>query len=154
VVFAATWTADCLSPPLHSRCAVSASEAELRGCSRSAGSWRAWKVELTTGVFPNPRSGRKLSFLVPGHLPPDAVFSTKSHEELGPRVPPPRTAEAHREEIRDPPCRGDVRDYTAQYRIIRPSDGATPGDFGQSGIERDGRMEKNRWRLVPRPHQM
>src|SRR5450755_2348757 len=87
------------------------------------------EVDLTTG-FHNRRSPEYL--LVHG-LPPEAV--DESHEDWVRRIHP-EDREATERKFRDAVA-GPVRDYTAQYRIIRPSDGETRWLSVKSTIERD-----------------
>ena len=87
------------------------------------------EVDLRTG-FHNRRSPEYL--LVHG-LPPDAV--NESHEDWVRRVHP-EDREATERKFQDAVA-GDVRDYTAHYRIIRPSDGETRWISVKATIERD-----------------
>src|SRR6202022_1052301 len=66
-------------------------------------------------------------------LPPDAA--NESHEAWVQRVHP-EDREATEKKFRDAVA-GNVRDYTVQYRIIRPSDGETRWISVKSTIERD-----------------
>src|ERR1700719_2202105 len=85
--------------------------------------------DLRTG-FNNRRSPEYL--LIHG-LPPEAV--DESHEDWVRRIHP-EDREATEKKFRDAVA-GQVRDYTAQYRIIRPSDGETRWISVKSTIERD-----------------
>ena len=87
------------------------------------------EVDLRTG-FHNRRSPEYL--LIHG-LPPEAV--DESHEDWVRRIHP-EDREATEKKFRDAVA-GGVRDYTAQYRIIRPSDGETRWISVRSTIERD-----------------
>ncbi len=87
------------------------------------------EVDLRTG-FQNRRSPEYL--LIHG-LPPDAAH--ESHQDWVRRIHPD-DREAIDKKFRDAVA-GDVRDYTAQYRIIRPSDGKTRWISVRSTIERD-----------------
>src|ERR1700726_1662133 len=87
------------------------------------------EVDLTTG-FRNRRSPEDL--LIHG-MPPDAA--NESHEDWVRRIHP-EDREATEKKFRDAVA-GKVRDYTAQYRIIRPSDGETRWISVKSTIERD-----------------
>jgi PAS domain-containing protein len=61
--------------------------------------------------------------------------ANESHEDWVRRIHP-EDREATEEKFRDA-VSGEVRDYTAQYRIIRPSDGETRWISVKSTIERD-----------------
>jgi hypothetical protein len=87
------------------------------------------EVDLRTG-FLNRRSPEYL--LIHG-LPPDAAH--ESHEDWVQRIHPD-DREATEKKFRDAVA-SDVRDYTAQYRIIRPNDGAMRWISVRSTIERD-----------------
>ena len=87
------------------------------------------EVDLRTG-FHNRRSPEYL--LIHG-LPPEAV--DESHEDWVRRIHP-EDREATERKFRDAVA-GNVRDYRAQYRIIRPSDGETRWISVRSTIERD-----------------
>jgi PAS domain S-box-containing protein len=87
------------------------------------------EVDLRTG-FHNRRSPEYL--LIHG-LSPDAVHET--HEDWVRRIHPD-DREATDRKFRDAIADG-VRDYSAQYRIIRPSDGETRWISVKSTIERD-----------------
>src|SRR5216683_42566 len=87
------------------------------------------EVDLTTG-FGNRRSPEYL--LIHG-LPPAAA--DESHEDWVQRIHP-EDREAT-EKIFRAAVAGDVRDYSVQYRIIRPSDGETRWISVKSTIERD-----------------
>jgi PAS domain S-box-containing protein len=87
------------------------------------------EVDLTTG-FHNRRSPEYL--LIHG-LPPEA--STESHEDWVQRIHPD-DREATEKKFRDA-IAGNVRDYTVQYRIIRPVDGEMRWISVRSTIERD-----------------
>jgi PAS domain S-box-containing protein len=89
------------------------------------------EVDLRTG-FHNRRSPEYL--LIHG-LPPEAV--DESHEDWVRRIHP-EDREATEKKFRDAVA-GEIRDYTAQYRIIRPSDGETRWISVRSTIERDRR---------------
>ena len=87
------------------------------------------EVDLTTGF----RNRRSPEYLLVHGLPPDAV--NESHEDWVRRVHP-EDREATEKKFRDAVA-GDVRDYTVQYRIIRPSDGETRWISVRATIERD-----------------
>src|SRR4051812_18587718 len=87
------------------------------------------EVDLTTG-FQNRRSPEYL--LIHG-LPPDAANET--HEEWVRRIHPEDRAATERK-FRDAVA-SNVRDYSVQYRIIRPNDGQTRWISVKSTIERD-----------------
>jgi PAS domain S-box-containing protein len=87
------------------------------------------EVDLRTG-FHNRRSPEYL--LIHG-LPPDAAH--ESHEDWVARVHP-EDREATERKFRDAVA-GDVREYSVQYRIVRPSDGETRWILVKSSIERD-----------------
>jgi PAS domain S-box-containing protein len=87
------------------------------------------EVDLTTG-FHNRRSPEYL--LIHG-LPPDAVH--ESHEAWVQRIHP-EDREATERKFRDAVISG-VREYSVQYRIIRPNDGETRWISVKSTIERD-----------------
>src|ERR1700721_2767772 len=87
------------------------------------------EVDLRTG-FHNRRSPEYL--LIHG-LPPDAAH--ESHEDWVARVHP-EDREATEQKFRDAVA-GDVREYSVQYRIIRPSDSETRWISVKSTIERD-----------------
>ena len=75
------------------------------------------EVDLTTGF----RNRRSPEYLQIHGLPPDAA--NESHEDWVRRIHP-EDREATEKKFRDAVA-ANVRDYTAQYRIIRPSDGET-----------------------------
>jgi PAS domain S-box-containing protein len=87
------------------------------------------EVDLTTGF----RNRRSPEYLQIHGLPPDAA--NESHEDWVRRVHP-EDREATERKFRDAVA-GDVRDYSVQYRIIRPSDGETRWISVNSTIERD-----------------
>jgi PAS domain S-box-containing protein len=87
------------------------------------------EVDLRTG-FHNRRSPEYLQI---HGLPPEAV--DESHEDWVRRMHP-EDREATEKKFRDAVA-DSVRDYTAQYRIIRPSDGETRWISVKSTIERD-----------------
>src|SRR3984893_1930367 len=87
------------------------------------------EVDLRTGF----RNRRSPEYLLIHGLPSDAV--NESHDDWGQRVHP-EYREVIEKKFRDAVA-GHVRDYTAQYRIIRPSDGATRWISVKSTIERD-----------------
>jgi PAS domain S-box-containing protein len=87
------------------------------------------EVDLRAG-FHNRRSPEYL--LIHG-LPPEAVY--ESHEDWVQRLHP-GDREATEKKFRDAVA-GDVREYSVQYRIIRPSDGETRWISVKSTIERD-----------------
>ena len=79
------------------------------------------EVDLRTGF----RNRRSPEYLLIHGLPPDAVNET--HEEWVQRIHP-EDREATERKFRDAVA-GDVRDYSVQYRIIRPSDGEVSAGF-------------------------
>src|ERR1700730_7900054 len=87
------------------------------------------EVDLRTG-FNNRRSPEYL--LIHG-LPPDAA--NESHEDWVRRIHPD-DRETTEQKFRDAVA-GGVREYSVQYRIIRPSDGETRWISVKSTIERD-----------------
>ena len=87
------------------------------------------EVDLTTGF----RNRRSPEYLLIHGLPLDAA--NESHEDWVRRIHP-EDREATEKKFRDAVA-GKVRDYTAQYRIIRPSDGETRWISVKSTIERD-----------------
>ena len=87
------------------------------------------EVDLRTG-FHNRRSPEYL--LIHG-LPPDAAH--ESHEDWVARVHP-EDREATEKKFRDAVA-SNVREYSVQYRIVRPSDGETRWISVKSSIERD-----------------
>jgi PAS domain S-box-containing protein len=87
------------------------------------------EVDLRTGF----RNRRSPEYLLIHGLPPDAA--EESHEDWVRRIHPD-DREATEKKFRDAVA-GKVRDYTVQYRIIRPSDGETRWISVKSTIERD-----------------
>src|ERR1700754_5021315 len=87
------------------------------------------EVDLRTGF----RNRRSPEYLLIHGLPPDAANET--HEDWVQRIHPD-DREATEKKFRDAVA-GDVRDYTVQYRIIRPSDGEMRWISVRSTIERD-----------------
>jgi PAS domain S-box-containing protein len=87
------------------------------------------EVDLRTGF----RNRRSPEYLQIHGLPPDAVNET--HEDWVRRLHPD-DREAVEKKFRDAVA-GNVRDYTVQYRIIRPSDGELRWISVRSTIERD-----------------
>src|ERR1700760_4008607 len=87
------------------------------------------EVDLTTGF----RNRRSPEYLHIHGLPPDAA--NESHEDWVRRIHP-EDREANEKKFHDAVA-SDVRDYTVQYRIIRPSDGETRWISVKSTIERD-----------------
>ena len=87
------------------------------------------EVDLTTGF----RNRRSPEYLQIHGLPPDAA--NESHEDWVRRIHP-EDREAAEKNFRDAVV-SNVRDYNAQYRIIRPSDGETRWISVKSTIERD-----------------
>ncbi|MES2028972.1 MAG: PAS domain-containing protein [Pseudomonadota bacterium] len=87
------------------------------------------EVDLRTGF----RNRRSPEYLIVHGLPPDAA--NESHEDWVRRIHP-EDREATEQKFREAVNSG-VRDYTAQYRIIRPSDGDTRWISVRSYIERD-----------------
>jgi PAS domain S-box-containing protein len=87
------------------------------------------EVDLRTGF----RNRRSPEYLLIHGLPPDAA--NESHEDWVQRIHPEDRA-ATEKKFRDAVA-GKVRDYTVQYRIIRPSDGELRWISVKSTIERD-----------------
>jgi PAS domain S-box-containing protein len=87
------------------------------------------EVDLRTGF----RNRRSPEYLAIHGLPPDAANET--HEDWVRRIHPD-DREATDKNFREA-VNGDVREYNAQYRIIRPSDGETRWISVKSTIERD-----------------
>jgi PAS domain S-box-containing protein len=87
------------------------------------------EVDLTTGF----RNRRSPEYLLIHGLPPDAA--NESHEDWVRRIHP-EDREATERKFRDAVA-NNVRDYTVQYRIIRPSDGETRWISVKATIERD-----------------
>src|SRR6202790_2472919 len=85
--------------------------------------------DLRTGF----RNRRSPEYLLIHGLPPDAA--NESHEAWVQRIHP-EDREATEKKFRDAVA-SNVRDYTVQYRIIRPSDGETRWMSVKSTIERD-----------------
>ncbi|MDO9297919.1 PAS domain-containing protein [Bradyrhizobium sp.] len=88
------------------------------------------EVDLRTGF----RNRRSPEYLLIHGLPPDAANET--HEDWVQRVHP-EDREAAETKFRDA-IAGDAREYSVQYRIIRPSDGEVRWISVKSTIERDG----------------
>src|ERR1700738_3042981 len=86
-------------------------------------------VDLRTGF----RNRRSPEYLEIHGLPPDAA--NESHEDWVRRIHP-EDREATEQKFREA-IAAKTRDYSARYRIIRPSDGETRGILGRSTIERD-----------------
>ncbi len=87
------------------------------------------EVDLRTGF----RNRRSPEYLLIHGLPPDAANET--HEDWVRRVHP-EDREAAETKFRNAVA-GDVREYSVQYRIIRPSDGEVRWISVKSTIERD-----------------
>ncbi|WNV07110.1 PAS domain-containing protein [Tardiphaga sp. 709] len=87
------------------------------------------EVDLRTGF----RNRRSPEYLIVHGLPPEAA--NESHEDWVRRIHP-EDREATEQKFRDA-VKSGVRDYTVQYRIIRPSDGETRWISVRSYIERD-----------------
>jgi PAS domain S-box-containing protein len=103
-------------------------EAELARVQR-LGRIGGLEVDLTTGF----RNRRSPEYLQIHGLPPDSVH--ESHEDWVRRIHP-EDREATEKKFRDAVA-GNVREYSVQYRIIRPSDGETRWISVTSTIERD-----------------
>ncbi len=86
-------------------------------------------VDLRTGL----RNRRSPEYLIVHGLPPEAT--NESHEDWVRRIHPEDRA-ATEQEFRDA-VKDGVRDYSVQYRIIRPSDGEIRWISVRSYIERD-----------------
>ena len=87
------------------------------------------EVDLTTGF----RNRRSPEYLLIHGLPLNAA--NESHEDWVRRIHP-EDREATEKKFRDAVA-GKVREYTVQYRIIRPVDGETRWISVRSTIERD-----------------
>jgi len=87
------------------------------------------EVDLKTGF----RNRRSPEYLMIHGLPADATHET--HDDWVRRIHPEDRAATDRK-FRDA-VKGKVRDYSAQYRIVRPSDGQTRWISVKSTIERD-----------------
>ncbi len=87
------------------------------------------EVDLRTGF----RNRRSPEYLLIHGLPPDAANET--HEEWVQRIHP-EDREATEKKFRDAVA-SEVREYSVQYRIIRPSDGEIRWISVKSTIERD-----------------
>jgi len=87
------------------------------------------EVDLRAGF----RNRRSPEYLLIHGLPPEALY--ESHEDWVQRVHP-GDREATEKIFRDA-IAGDAREYSVQYRIIRPSDGKTRWISVKSTIERD-----------------
>jgi PAS domain S-box-containing protein len=87
------------------------------------------EVDLRTGF----RNRRSPEYLVIHGLPPDAIHET--HEEWVRRIHPD-DREATERKFREA-IASRVRDYTVQYRIIRPNDGEMRWILVRATIERD-----------------
>lgn len=87
------------------------------------------EVDLRSGF----RNRRSPEYLIIHGLPPEAANET--HEDWVRRIHP-EDREATENQFRNA-VKGDVRDYNARYRIIRPSDGQTRWISVKSVIERD-----------------
>jgi PAS domain S-box-containing protein len=87
------------------------------------------EVDLRTGF----RNRRSPEYLLIHGLPPEAA--NESHEDWVKRIHPDDRA-ATEKKFRDAVA-SDVREYTVQYRIIRPSDGELRWISVRSTIERD-----------------
>jgi len=87
------------------------------------------EVDLRAGF----RNRRSPEYLLIHGLPPEAA--NESHEDWVRRIHP-EDREATEKQFREAVA-GNVRDYNAQYRIIRPSDGETRWISVRSTIERD-----------------
>src|SRR5258706_2612227 len=87
------------------------------------------EVDLRTGF----RNRRSPEYLLIHGLPPEAA--NESHEDWVQRIHP-EDREATEKKFRSAVA-GNVREYSVQYRIIRPSDGETRWISVKSTIERD-----------------
>src|ERR1700676_45315 len=88
---------------------------------------------LEVALRPGFRNRRSPEYLLIHGLPPEAA--NESHEDWVRRVHP-EDREATEKRFRDAVA-GNVREYSVQYRIIRPSDGETRWISVKSTIERD-----------------
>jgi PAS domain S-box-containing protein len=87
------------------------------------------EVDLRTGF----RNRRSPEYLIVHGLPPEAA--NESHEDWVRRIHP-EDRDATEQKFREA-VKSGARDYTVQYRIIRPSDGETRWISVRSYIERD-----------------
>ncbi|WP_022721213.1 hybrid sensor histidine kinase/response regulator [Rhodopseudomonas sp. B29] len=87
------------------------------------------EVDLRSGF----RNRRSPEYLLVHGLPPDAAQET--HQDWVNRVHPDDRAATERQFLEA--VAGDVRDYSARYRIIRPNDGETRWISVRALIERD-----------------
>ncbi|WP_082167254.1 PAS domain-containing protein [Methylobacterium aquaticum] len=87
------------------------------------------EVDLRDGI----RNRRSSQYLRIHGLSPDALHET--HEDWVQRIHPDDREEVERYFL--DAVRGDARDYRAEYRIIRPSDGETRWITAVAKIERD-----------------
>jgi PAS domain S-box-containing protein len=117
-------TKDCLAAA-----ALREREAELARVQQ-IGRIGGLEVDLRTGF----RNRRSPEYLLIHGLSPDAA--NESHEDWVRRIHPD-DREATEKKFRDAVA-AEVSDYTARYRIIRPSDGETRWISVKSTIERDG----------------
>ncbi len=103
---------------MHQSCCASG-ESELARVQQ-IGKIGGFEVDLVRGL----RSRRSPEYLIIHGLPLDAGIET--HQDWVRRLHP-EDRKAAEEKFLDA-VKGNVRDYTAQYRIVRPSDG--PGCAG------------------------
>ncbi len=105
--------------------------------AREAELARVQKIGRIGGLEVDLRDGfinrRSPEYLIVHGLPPEA--SNESHEDWVRRIHPD-DREATEKQFRDA-VKGDVRDYVALYRIVRPSDGEVRWISVKSIIERD-----------------
>jgi PAS domain S-box-containing protein len=94
---------------------------------------------LLSGGFRNRRSPEYLTI---HGLPPEAAQET--HEDWVRRIHPEDREKTERQFI--DAVAGDVREYEAEYRIVRPSDGQLRWIAVKAEIERDAAGRA--WRLV------
>ena len=87
------------------------------------------EVDLTEGF----RNRRSPEYLVIHGLPPDAA--QESHEAWVARIHPEDRERTERQFIEA--ANGDVRDYSIEYRIVRPNDGEVRWIAVKAEIERD-----------------
>jgi PAS domain S-box-containing protein len=87
------------------------------------------EVDLTDGF----RNRRSREYLIIHGLPPEAV--NESHEDWVRRLHPEDREKTERQFVEA--VRGDAREYRAEYRIIRPSDGEVRWIGVRAQIERD-----------------
>lgn len=112
----------------HAELSLREREAELARVQQ-IGQIGGLEVDLREGF----RNRRSPEYLIVHGLSPESA--TETHEDWVRRIHP-EDREATEKQFRDA-VKGNVRDYSAQYRIIRPSDGEVRWISVRSYIERD-----------------